>query len=109
MAVYPDGSHGKHAVTHQIRAHFKHIGHPLFNDAEYGGHEILKGTTFSKYKQFVNNCFTLCPRQALHAKTLGFSHPATGERMAFDSPLPEDMSRLIEKWKNYTAGREETA
>lgn len=129
MTVFPDGNYGKPAVTHykvierlgyvnvveciletgrthQIRAHFKHIGHPLFNDAEYGGHEILKGTTFTKYKQFVNNCFALCPRQALHAKTLGFTHPLTGERMAFDSPLPGDMQQLIEKWRNYTSGRE---
>ena len=128
MSVYPDGSHGKQAVTHykvierlgyvnlveciletgrthQIRAHFKYIGHPLFNDAEYGGAEILKGTTFSKYKQFVNNCFQICPRQALHAKTLGFTHPVTGERLSFDSPLPEDMEQLIEKWRSYTSER----
>lgn len=128
MSVFPDGSHGKHAVTHyevlerlgyvnvvaciletgrthQIRAHFKYIGHPLFNDAEYGGNAILKGTTFSKYKQFVNNCFETCPRQALHAKTLGFTHPVTGERMSFDSPLPQDIQELIDKWRNYIAGR----
>ena len=128
MSVYPDGSHGKQAVTHykvierlgyvnlveciletgrthQIRAHFKYIGHPLFNDAEYGGAEILKGTTFTKYKQFVNNCFQICPRQALHAKTLGFTHPVTGERLSFDSPLPEDMEQLIEKWRSYTSER----
>lgn len=128
MSVYPDGSHGKHAITHykvierlgyvnlveciletgrthQIRAHFKYIGHPLFNDAEYGGNEILKGTTFTKYKQFVNNCFEICPRQALHAKTLGFTHPLTGKRLSFDSPLPEDMKQLIEKWRNYTSER----
>lgn len=129
MACFPDGSHGKHAVTHyrvlerlgyvnvveciletgrthQIRAHFKSIRHSLFNDAEYGGHEILKGTTFSKYKQFVNNCFEICPRQALHAKTLGFEHPVTGERLSFDSELPSDMTRLIEKWRLYTENRE---
>lgn len=128
MSVYPDGSHGKHAITHykvierlgyvnlveciletgrthQIRAHFKYIGHPLFNDAEYGGNAILKGTTFSKYKQFVNNCFAVCPRQALHAQTLGFTHPATGERLSFESPIPPDMLQLIEKWRNYTSER----
>ena len=129
MSIFPDGSQGKHAVTHyrvverlgyvnvveciletgrthQIRAHFKYIKHPLFNDKEYGGNEILKGTTFAKYKQFVNNCFALCPRQALHAKTLGFEHPATGEHLSFDSDLPEDMRLLIDKWRNYTEGRE---
>lgn len=129
MSVYPDGSHGKHAVTHyqvlerlgyvnvvecmletgrthQIRAHFKYIRHPLFNDADYGGHEILKGTTFSKYKQFVHNCFALCPRQALHARTLGFTHPLSGERLYFDSPLPSDLQQLIEKWRQYTTNRE---
>jgi 23S rRNA pseudouridine1911/1915/1917 synthase len=128
MYVFEDGSDGKHAVTHykvlerlgyvnlveckletgrthQIRVHFKYIGHPLFNDALYGGNEILKGTTFSKYKQFVENCFTLCPRQALHAKSLAFEHPRTGEWMAFDSSLPADMSSLIDKWRNYIAGR----
>ncbi len=129
MSIFPDGSQGKHAVTHyrvlerlgyvnvveciletgrthQIRAHFKYIKHPLFNDKEYGGNEILKGTTFAKYKQFVNNCFALCPRQALHAKTLGFEHPVTGKRLSFDSDLPEDMQQLIDKWRNYTEGRE---
>lgn len=129
MHVFPDGSHGKHAVTHynvierlgyvnlieciletgrthQIRAHFKYIKHPLFNDPEYGGNEILKGTTFTKYKQFVQNCFNICPRQALHAKTLGFVHPTTGEHMSFDSEIPEDMQQLIEKWRNYTSSRE---
>ncbi len=128
MSVFPDGSHGKHAVTHyrvlerigyvniieciletgrthQIRAHFKYIKHPLFNDAEYGGNEILKGTTFAKYKQFVHNCFTICSRQALHAKTLGFIHPVTGETMLFDSELPGDMQQLIEKWRNYIINR----
>lgn len=129
MHVFPDGSYGKHAVTHynvierlgyvnlieciletgrthQIRAHFKYIKHPLFNDPEYGGNEILKGTTFTKYKQFVQNCFNICPRQALHAKTLGFVHPTTGEHMSFDSEIPEDMQQLIEKWRNYTSSRE---
>lgn len=129
MACFPDGSHGKPAVTHwrvlerlgyvnvveciletgrthQIRAHFKHIRHPLFNDKDYGGDEILKGTTFAKYRQFVQNCFDTCPRQALHAKTLGFDHPLTGERLSFDSPLPDDMRRLIEKWSAYVQGRD---
>ena len=129
MACFPDGSHGKPAVTHwrvlerlgyvnvveciletgrthQIRAHFKHIRHPLFNDKDYGGDEILKGTTFAKYRQFVQNCFDTCPRQALHAKTLAFDHPLTGERLSFDSPLPDDMRRLIEKWRAYVQGRD---
>ncbi len=129
MQVFPDGSQGKHAVTHykvleelgyitlvecrletgrthQIRAHFKYIGHPLFNDFEYGGDQILKGTTFTKYKQFVQNCFNILPRQALHAKTLGFTHPSTGEFMRFESKLPDDMTQVIEKWKRYLSGRE---
>ena len=89
--------------THQIRVHMKHIGHTLFNDERYGGDSILKGTTFTKYKQFVENCFKLLPRQALHAKTLGFIHPKTGEFMQFDSELPEDFKSCIEKWENYTA------
>ena len=92
--------------THQIRVHMKHIGHVLFNDERYGGHEILKGTHFSKYKQFVNNCFDTCPRQALHAMTLGFVHPVTGEEMYFTSELPDDMARLIEKWRGYISNRE---
>ncbi|WP_431136326.1 RluA family pseudouridine synthase [Psychroserpens mesophilus] len=87
--------------THQIRVHMKHIGHTLFNDERYGGERILKGTTFSKYKQFVDNCFKILPRQALHAKTLGFKHPTTGEQMRFDSPIPDDMQQCIEKWKHY--------
>ncbi|MCK5464047.1 MAG: RNA pseudouridine synthase, partial [Bacteroidales bacterium] len=128
MTVFPDGSQGKPAVTHykllerlgylslvecqletgrthQIRVHFRHIRHPLFNDETYGGDQILKGTTFTKYKQFVQNCFQVLPRHALHAKSLGFLHPATGEKMFFDSELPEDMTRVIEKWRRYTGGR----
>lgn len=92
--------------THQIRVHFSHIRHPLFNDEEYGGDKILKGTTFSKYQQFIKNCFAILPRQALHAKTLAFDHPVTGQRMSFDSELPADMTQVIEKWRTYTAGRE---
>jgi 23S rRNA pseudouridine1911/1915/1917 synthase len=80
-----------------------HIGHPLFNDERYGGSEIRKGTIYTKYKQFIQNCFEICPRQALHAKTLGFDHPSSGKRVFFDSPLPEDMTALIEKWRKYTA------
>ncbi len=87
--------------THQIRAHMKHLGHPLFNDATYGGDQILKGTPFSKYRTFVQNCFKLMPRQALHAKTLGFTHPATGEAMRFDSELPEDFQQVLDKWNHY--------
>ena len=92
--------------THQIRVHMKHIGHTLFNDERYGGHDILKGNTTAKYKQFVKNCFEICPRQALHAKTLGFIHPRTGEAMHFDSELLEDMQQLIVKWRNYAATME---
>ncbi|MBQ2539029.1 MAG: RluA family pseudouridine synthase [Bacteroidales bacterium] len=87
--------------THQIRAHMQHIGHPLFNDAAYGGDRILKGTTFSKYKQFVDNCFSLLPRQALHARILGFEHPSSGQHFHFESPLPADMTAVLEKWRNY--------
>ncbi|MBP7965011.1 MAG: RluA family pseudouridine synthase [Paludibacteraceae bacterium] len=87
--------------THQIRVHLKHIGHTLFNDVRYGGNEPLKGTTASKYKQFIKNCFDICPRQALHAKTLGFVHPTTGEKMQFDSELPQDMAELLDKWRKY--------
>ena len=124
MTVYPDGEFGKHAKTHfkvlerfgyislveckletgrthQIRVHFQHIKHPLFNDFEYGGDKILKGTTFSKYKQFVENCFCMIPRQSLHAKSLSFSHPRTNEWIGFDSELPDDMKSVIEKWRNY--------
>ena len=89
--------------THQIRVHMKHIGHTLFNDERYGGDSLLKGTTFTKYKQFVENCFKLLPRQALHAKTLGFTHPKTGKFMQFDSELPRDFQSCIEKWENYVA------
>ncbi len=126
MAVYPDGEMGKHAVTHyvtlenlahvalvrcqletgrthQIRVHMKHIGHPLFSDARYGGDQVLRGYKTASYAAFIQNCFKLCPRQALHAKTLGFVHPATGEQMDFDSPLPADMEALIAKWRDYAA------
>jgi 23S rRNA pseudouridine1911/1915/1917 synthase len=124
MTVFPDGLLGKHAVTHyrvlerfgyvtlveckletgrthQIRVHMKHIGHPLFNDPEYGGDKIVKGTMFSKYKAFVENAFDLCPRQALHAKSLAFNHPHTGERMSFDSDIPADIEAVVNKWRNY--------
>ena len=87
--------------THQIRVHMKHIGHTLFNDSRYGGDRILKGTTFSKYKHFAENCFKILPRQALHAKTLGFIHPATGEKMSFNSDVPKDMVNCLDKWRNY--------
>ncbi|MCQ2294438.1 MAG: RluA family pseudouridine synthase [Bacteroidales bacterium] len=90
--------------THQIRAHMQHLGHPLFNDAAYGGDKILKGTTFSKYKQFVDNCFSLLPRQALHALILGFEHPTTGQHLHFESPIPADMAAALEKWRSYSAG-----
>jgi len=124
MIVFPEGDEGKEAVTHykvierlgyvtlvsckletgrthQIRVHMKYIGHTLFNDERYGGEKILKGTTFTKYKQFVDNAFKILPRQALHAKTLGFEHPTTGEFMRFNSDLPEDMVNCIEKWRHY--------
>jgi 23S rRNA pseudouridine1911/1915/1917 synthase len=87
--------------THQIRAHMKFIGHPIFNDATYGGNEVIKGTVFTKYKQFVDNCFKIIPRQALHAKTLGFIHPATNQPIKFDSELPDDFKEVIEKWEHY--------
>ncbi|MFM8346788.1 MAG: RluA family pseudouridine synthase, partial [Bacteroidota bacterium] len=122
--AFPDGSIGRHAITHfrtlkpmryvsliecrletgrthQIRAHMKYLGHPIFNDAMYGGDQILRGTVFTKYRQFVDNCFDLCPRQALHAKTLGFIHPVTGEKLRFDSELPQDMQAVMMKWENY--------
>ncbi|MDR0940712.1 MAG: RluA family pseudouridine synthase [Bacteroidales bacterium] len=91
--------------THQIRVHFKSIGHPLFNDETYGGNQILRGTTFNRYKQFVATCFDTCPRQALHAKTLGFKHPVSGEFMQFDSKIPTDMQELMQRWREYTAQR----
>ena len=129
MTVFPDGSEGKEAITHykvlerfgyvtlvscrletgrthQIRAHFTYIGHPLFNDERYGGDKILKGTTSAKYKQFVENCFKLLPRQALHAKTLGVEKPSTGQMLRFDSEIPQDMQQCIEKWRNYLSNRE---
>jgi 23S rRNA pseudouridine1911/1915/1917 synthase len=91
--------------THQIRVHMQHIGHPLFNDETYGGDKIVKGTVFTKYKQFVENCFSLCPRQALHARTLGFTHPVTRKEVLFESQLPEDMKKLIEKWRSYSINK----
>ena len=129
MKVFPDGEHGKRAVTHykvveelgyvsllectletgrthQIRVHMEYAGHPLFNDERYGGNKILRGTTFSKYKQFVENCFAILPGQALHAGILGFRHPSNGEEMLFESPLPPNMEALIEKWRNYGRYRE---
>jgi 23S rRNA pseudouridine1911/1915/1917 synthase len=124
--AYPEGDHGKSAITHyrvlerfgyvtlveciletgrthQIRVHMKYIGHPLFNDDFYGGDKIVKGTVYSKYKQFVDNCFQLCPRQALHAKTLGFIHPGTGKEVFFETELPADMEQVIEKWRKYSS------
>lgn len=123
-AAFPEGDFGRHAITHyelikdlryvslvkcnletgrthQIRAHMKHIGHPIFSDATYGGDKIMKGTQFTKYKQFVDNCFKIIPRQALHAKSLGFVHPKTKEFMQFDSELPEDFQQVMEKWDHY--------
>jgi 23S rRNA pseudouridine1911/1915/1917 synthase len=123
--AYPEGDHGKEAITHytvlerfgyvtlvqcvletgrthQIRVHMKYIGHPLFNDDTYGGDKIVKGTVFTKYKQFVDNCFDVCKRQALHARTLGFTHPTTGEEMLFESELPKDIEQVIEKWRKYS-------
>lgn len=91
--------------THQIRAHFKHFGHTLFNDARYGGDDILKGTTFTNYKQFVQNCFKVLPRQALHARTLGFTHPVSGKFLEFESPVPDDMMAALEKWRVYSENR----
>jgi 23S rRNA pseudouridine1911/1915/1917 synthase len=126
--AYPEGEHGKDATTHykvlerfnyvtlvectletgrthQIRVHMKHIGHTLFGDSHYGGDKILKGTIFTKYKQFVDNCLEICPRQALHAKTLGFIHPSTKEHIFFEAPLPPDMEQVIEKWRRYIKHR----
>ena len=126
MCVFDDPLMGKHAVTHyhtlenlghvalvqciletgrthQIRVHMRHIGHPLFNDERYGGNQILRGNRSASYAQFISNCFKLCPRQALHAKTLGFVHPVTGRQMDFDSPIPADMAALIERWRDYCA------
>lgn len=94
--------------THQIRVHMEYIGHPLFNDERYGGDRILKGTTFSKYRQFVENCFRLMPRHGLHARSLGFVHPTTGENVHFESEMPDDMRSVVERWRNYVAGREST-
>ena len=129
MDVFPEGEeYGRHAVTHytvlerfgyvtlvecrletgrthQIRAHFKHIGHPLFNDDTYGGDKVLRGTTFSKYKQFVQNCFKIMPRHALHAKSLGFHHPKNDKWIEFDSEMPSDLSTVIDRWRNYTEQR----
>lgn len=128
FAVYPDGEKGKHAITHytvlermnyvtlvecvletgrthQIRVHMKYMGHTLFNDWEYGGDRILKGTIYTKYKQFVDNCFEVCPRCALHAKTLGFVHPKTGKELFFEAPLPDDMTNVIDKWRRYVGNR----
>ncbi|MBU0763962.1 MAG: RluA family pseudouridine synthase [Bacteroidetes bacterium] len=130
MAVFPEGDQGKHAVTHytvleefgytsllecrletgrthQIRVHLAHIAHPVFNDATYGGDQILKGTTFTKYRQFVRNCFSILPRQALHAKSLGFRHPVEGSRLFFDSVLPDDMAQAVDKWRKYVSGKED--
>ncbi len=124
MDVFPGGEHGKHAVTHykvlerfgyvtlieckletgrthQIRVHLKHAGHPLFNDETYGGNRIIKGTTFTKYKQFVENCFELMPRHALHAKTLGFMHPTKREKVFFESPIADDLQAVLDKWRQY--------
>ena len=130
MTVFPDGEEGKPAVTHykvikdyyyvslveckletgrthQIRVHMKYLGHTLFNDERYGGNQILKGTVYSKYRQFVQNCFDALPRTALHAKTLGFMHPRTGKHMFFDTKLPEDMQSVLDRWDTYVAGRKE--
>jgi 23S rRNA pseudouridine1911/1915/1917 synthase len=124
--AYPEGDHGKEAITHykvverfgyvtlvqcvletgrthQIRVHMKYLGHPLFNDDFYGGDKIVKGTVYAKYKQFVDNCFDICKRQALHAKTLGFIHPTTGQEMFFESELADDIRLVIEKWRKYTS------
>ena len=128
MAVFPPESEiGKHAVTHfrvlerfgyvtlveciletgrthQIRAHMKHLGHPLFSDERYGGDKILRGTQSSSYNSFIRNCFEICPRQALHARTLGFKHPTTGQELDFTSEMPIDMAQLLERWRTYFKG-----
>ncbi len=132
MQVFPDGESGKHAITHykileklgyvsliecrletgrthQIRVHMEYIRHPVFNDERYGGNQILRGTVFSKYRHFVENCFKIIPRHALHAKSLAFRHPETGKEMSFESELPADMQQLIGKWRQYVAGRNESA
>ena len=129
MAVFPEGDNGKEAITHytvvqrfgyvtlveckletgrthQIRVHFKHIGHPLFNDPWYGGDSMIKGTTFTKYKQFIDNCFKVLPRHALHAQSIGFDHPVSGKKMHFESALPDDMQQVIDKWTVYTGSRQ---
>ena len=131
FTVYPEGDYGKEAITHykvlenfnyvsvvecrletgrthQIRVHMQYKGHPLFNDDFYGGEKIVKGTIYTKYKQFVENCFAICPRQALHAKELGFIHPTTKQQMMFKSELPDDMAQLIEKWRKYSLFKNET-
>ncbi len=128
FTAYPEGEHGKDAITHykvlerfnyvtlvecrletgrthQIRVHMQYIGHPLFNDDFYGGNRIVKGTVYTKYKQFVENCFSICPRQALHARELGFIHPVTRNEMKFEAPLPDDMRLVIDKWRNYSKGK----
>jgi 23S rRNA pseudouridine1911/1915/1917 synthase len=130
MHVFPDGDQGKEAVTHfrvlerlgyvnliectletgrthQIRVHLQYLRHPLFNDPEYGGDQIIRGTTFTKYKQFVQNCFNLLPGQALHARTLGFKHPSSGEDVLFEAPLPAGFDNLLHKWRNYIQGRKQ--
>jgi 23S rRNA pseudouridine1911/1915/1917 synthase len=128
MQVYRDSEEGKHAITHwrvierlgyvtliecrletgrthQIRVHLEHVRHPIFNDDSYGGDTIVKGTTFTKYKQFIQNCFATCPRHALHAKSLGFVHPKTGEEMYFETEIPNDIAQIIERWRTYTSAR----
>jgi 23S rRNA pseudouridine1911/1915/1917 synthase len=125
MAVFPDGNEGKHAVTHyevlkrfgyttlvnckletgrthQIRVHMRYIGHTLFNDYSYGGDKIMAGTVFTKYKQFIENCFQIVPHHTLHAQSLAFDHPITGERLKFETPIPKNFQELVEKWENYS-------
>lgn len=130
ITVYPDGDYGKLAITHyrvledmyyvsvvachletgrthQIRVHMQHLGHPVFSDQRYGGNKVVKGTVYTKYKQFVDNCFEICPRQALHARSLGFIHPTTGQEMYFECEIPADMQALIHKWRQYVAHRKQ--